>query len=62
MYFWLRPVLLVAALGLTCPVACGILVPQPGIEHAPPCIGRWSLNYWTTKDVPIRSFRGTLWS
>ena len=28
----------VAALGLSCPVACGILVPQPGIKSASPAL------------------------
>ena len=30
--------------GLSCPEACEILVPHPGIEPAP-CIGRQSLNH-----------------
>ena len=29
---WHKGFSLVVALGLSCPVACGILVPQPGIE------------------------------
>ena len=32
---------------------CGILVPWPGIEPALPCIGRQSLNHWTTREVPL---------
>ena len=31
--------------------ACGILVPQPGIELAPPAFAAWSLNHWTTSEV-----------
>ena len=31
--------------------ACGILVLRPGIEPAP-CIGRWSPNHWTAREVP----------
>ena len=36
-YFWLHRVL-VAARGLSCPAACGILVPRPGIEPASPAL------------------------
>ena len=32
--------------------ARGILVPQPGIEPMPPELGAWSLNHWTTREVP----------
>ena len=31
---------------------CGILVPQPGIKPAPPALEAWSLNHWTTREVP----------
>jgi len=27
--------------------ACGILVPQPGVEPVPPAVEEWSLNCWT---------------
>ena len=37
-------------------VACGILVPQPGIKPMPPAVGVWSLNHWTTREVPITLF------
>ena len=33
-------------------MACGILVPQPGIEPAPPAVEARSLNRWTMKEVP----------
>ena len=36
--------------------AYGILVPWPGIEPSPPCIGRQRLNYWTTGEVPMPCF------
>ena len=38
-----------------CPrlVAWGILVPPPGIEPIPPAMEAWSLNHWTTREVPI---------
>ena len=35
--------------GLCC-TACGILVPQPGIE--PAALEAWSLNHWTPREVP----------
>lgn len=35
-----------------CDVACGVLVPQPGVEPAPPAVEVQSLNHWTTKEVP----------
>ena len=31
---------------------CGILVPQPGIEPAPPAVGAQSPNPWTAREVP----------
>ena len=44
-YFWQCWVFIMAcrlssivALGLSCPVACGILVPQPRIEHVSPAL------------------------
>ena len=37
--------------GLCC-VACGILVPQPGIEPARPVLGAWSPNPWTARGSP----------
>ena len=35
---WHKGFSLVVALGLSCPVACGILVPQPGIEPESPAL------------------------
>ena len=32
--------------------ACGILVPQPGVRPGPPALEVWSLNHWTTREVP----------
>ena len=32
--------------------ACGILVPQPGIEPAPPAVAAQSLNHWSAREVP----------
>ena len=37
-------------------VACGILVPQPGIELAPPALAVKSLNHWTTREVHVGLF------
>ena len=36
--------------------ACGILVPQPGIEPVPPPVGAWSPNHWTAREFPPPSF------
>ena len=49
---------LVAVPGLSCPKACGILVPRTGIEPAFPCIARWILNHWTTRQVPVFRYFG----
>ena len=38
-------------IGLHC-LACGILVPQPGIEPVPPIGEAENLNSWTTREVP----------
>ena len=35
--------------------ACKILVPRPGIEPVLPALGAWSLNHWTTRDIPLCS-------
>ena len=32
--------------------ACGILVPQPGIEPVFPAVEVWSPNHWTTREFP----------
>ena len=37
-------------------VACGILVPRPGIEPAPPALEVWSLNRRTTGEVPKQRY------
>ena len=36
-------------------VTRGILVPWPGIEPGLPALEAWSLNHWTTREVPQRS-------
>ena len=36
-----------------CPAACGILVPRPGMQPEPPAVEAWSLNHWTTREVPL---------
>ena len=33
-------------------VACGILLPQPRIQFVLPALEAWSLNHWTTREVP----------
>ena len=37
-------------------VACGILVPRPGIEPVPPAVEAWSPNHWTVREFPIWIF------
>ena len=32
--------------------ACETLGPRPGIEPMPPALEAWSLNHWTTREVP----------
>ena len=34
-----------------CPMACGILVPPPRIEHTPFAVETQSLNHWTAREV-----------
>ena len=34
-----------------CPMACGILVPQPGIEHMSPVVEAQRPNSWITTEV-----------
>ena len=33
-------------------MACGILVPQPGIEPVPAAVEARSFNQWPTREVP----------
>ena len=35
-----------------CYVACGILVPQPGLEPGAPPMEVQSLKHWTTREIP----------
>ena len=44
-----------------CHVAYGILVPWPGFKPGPPAVEVWSLNHWTTREVPIDSFWIQIW-
>ena len=41
-------------------MACGILVPQPGIEPTPLAVEAWSLNHWTAREVPFLNWGGFL--
>ena len=42
-------------------MTCGILVPPLGIELELPALETWSLNLWTTRDVPYySSFKHTV--
>ena len=36
-------------------VACGIIVPQPGIKPTLSALEGWSLNHWTAKEFPWSS-------
>jgi len=38
------------------PVAYGIFVPQPGIEHVPLALKAWSPNHGSTKEVPNKTY------
>ena len=47
--------------------ACGNLVPGPGIKPTTPALEAWSLTYWTTREVKVKSFShvqlfGTPWT
>jgi len=42
-------------------MACGILVPSPGIKPRPPVGATQSLNHWTTGEVPRDLFYGLFW-
>lgn len=42
--------------------ACRILVLRPGIEPVPPSLGVWSLNYWTTREIPKSALPSLLFS
>ena len=37
-------------------MACGILVPRPGIEPGPLAVAARSLNHWTDREFPVYSF------
>ena len=41
-----------AARGLGCSAARGILIPRPGIEPSPPALEAWSLNHRTAREIP----------
>ena len=36
--------------------ACGLLVPQPGIEPVPPALDAQSLSPWTSREAPLETF------
>lgn len=39
--------------------ACGIVVPQPGMETVPAAVGVQSLNQWINREVPGLYFKNT---
>ena len=52
-----------------CHAACGILVPQPGIEPMPPAVEVQSPNHWTAREFPAvllitvqKAFGLTMWA
>ena len=47
----------VVASGLSCPTACGILLPGPGIEPVPPALQGEFFTTWTTREVPRWGFK-----
>ena len=49
-YSFLKNYLFLAAQA-SYPTACGILVPQPGIEHESPALAGRFFNHWTTTEV-----------
>ena len=34
-------------------MACGTLVPQPGVEPVPPAVQGQSPDHWTAREVPV---------
>ena len=46
----------VVVYGLSCPT-CGSLLPNQESNYIP-CIGRWILNHWSTREIPYPSFQG----
>ena len=50
-----RQITLVCFVVLLC-MACGILVPLPGIAPGPPGVKAQSPNHWTTREVPRKDF------
>ena len=53
---YLLPLGLFVCLFCSCPAACGILVPQPGIQPVPPAVEAQSPNPWTTREFPYLCF------
>ena len=44
-------------------MAYGIFIPWPGLKSMPPAEKEWSLNHWTTREVPrIPLWRGNIWT
>ena len=42
--------------GGACHIACGVLVPPPGIKPTPLAFESWCLNHWTTREIPKGDF------
>ena len=41
-------------------MACGILVPSPGMEPASPAVDVWSVNHWASREIPHVPFNSGL--
>ena len=37
-------------------MACGILVPRPGMEPTSPAVEVWNLSHWTAREVLQQTF------
>ena len=43
-------------------VACGILVPGPGIKPLPLAMETHILNHWTTQEAPLNYFKDAIYN
>ena len=62
---WLNHIVVFVFNFWPCHATCGILVPWPGIEPAPPALEARGHNHWTAREVPMvfQPFRSqVMWS
>ena len=50
----------VAVSGLSCPVACGVLVPSTGIKHVSPALEGRLLSTGPTREIPADIFNTSI--